>query len=152
MTLDQRGQVNVEEWSLVIYFKSLIKSLTRCYEGGSSEEDSGDGRLPFITSNSKFVEMRPDDLLQLNSQEMETYLKMIRSSRTLSVAEDKELKRIRRLIKNREYAQSSRNKRKQHAEGLQQQVDEISKVTYSYLINSHHVLGERNVNGKIGRS
>jgi len=48
------------------------------------------------------------------------------SKRNVTASEDKELKKIRRLIKNREYAQSSRDKRKQYVDGVEQKLNDIA--------------------------
>jgi len=76
-------------------------------------------------TGGKFVELCEDDLIKLDSQKMETYIQAIHNEKTLTAAEEKELKRIRRLIKNREYAQSSRNKKKQHVEDMQSQINAV---------------------------
>eukprot|EP01119_Soliformovum_irregulare_P007629 TRINITY_DN20077_c0_g1_i1.p1 TRINITY_DN20077_c0_g1~~TRINITY_DN20077_c0_g1_i1.p1 ORF type:complete len:411 (+),score=110.16 TRINITY_DN20077_c0_g1_i1:75-1307(+) len=74
--------------------------------------------------NKDFVELSQDELLKLTSAEMEDYMSELFDSRSVPPSEEKELKRIRRLIKNREYAQSSRNKKKQHVDVIQQQLNE----------------------------
>lgn len=67
-----------------------------------------------------------DDLIRLNSLQIEAYIKALKTSGTLEPAFERRLKKARRflprcisclicirVIKNREYAQQSRNKKKQ---------------------------------------
>jgi len=77
--------------------------------------------------SSKFVQLSADDLLKLDSAEIEEYIRNITSLKTLAPSEEKELKRIRRLIKNREYAQSSRNKKKQYMEEMEKKLSEVEE-------------------------
>jgi len=53
-----------------------------------------------------------ETLLKLSSAEMEAYLHCLKATRQISPEEEKELKKQLRLIKNREYAQESRKKKK----------------------------------------
>lgn len=76
-----------------------------------------------VPALDKFVELPEEELLKLDSQQVEQYLKTLTEYRTLSADEEKELKKLRRLIKNREYAQSSRNKRKQYIEEMEGKLD-----------------------------
>lgn len=83
-----------------------------------------------------FQELPADELLNLTSDEFEQYVQNLGAVRLITAAEDKELRKLRRLtlpcivdlqadslllrlIKNREYAQSSRNKKKQHVEEVE---------------------------------
>jgi hypothetical protein len=79
------------------------------------------------TKKEKFTVLSPDDLLKLDSKEIEEYIKTLSSKRSLAPSEEKELKRIRRLIKNREYAQSSRNKKKQYMEEMEKKLSDMAQ-------------------------
>jgi hypothetical protein len=65
-----------------------------------------------------------EELLEFNSAQMEEYLKEVSATMNLTASELKELKKIRRSIKNREYAQSSRDKKKQFIEELEKKLTE----------------------------
>jgi len=65
-----------------------------------------------------FVEIPRADLLTMTSKELEAQIKRLTALRSLTSAEQREIKRQRRLIKNREYAQTSRVKKKQFVEEL----------------------------------
>jgi len=67
-----------------------------------------------------------EELLKFDSNGMEQYIKELQATRTLSPHEEKEVKRVRRLIKNREYAQSSRDKRKVYVDELEKQISDIN--------------------------
>lgn len=58
------------------------------------------------------VYLRREQLLTISSAEHEVFVQRISNVRDLTEAELKEVKRQRRLIKNREYAQTSRQKKK----------------------------------------
>lgn len=85
------------------------------------KKNQSDGSVA-VPDLKNFVELSEDELLKLDSQQMELYLKNLNEYRTVGPEEDKELKKLRRLIKNREYAQSSRNKKKQYIEEMEEKV------------------------------
>jgi len=84
-------------------------------------------RTDASAKKEKFATLSPDDLLKLDSREIEDYIKTLGSKRSLAPSEEKELKRVRRLIKNREYAQSSRNKKKQYTEEMEQKLSDMAQ-------------------------
>jgi len=84
-------------------------------------------RTDASTKKEKFTALSPDDLLKLDSREIEDYIKTLGSKRSLAPSEEKELKRVRRLIKNREYAQSSRNKKKQYTEEMEKKLSDMAQ-------------------------
>eukprot|EP00005_Dracoamoeba_jomungandri_P003804 CAMPEP_0174260904 /NCGR_PEP_ID=MMETSP0439-20130205/10949_1 /TAXON_ID=0 /ORGANISM="Stereomyxa ramosa, Strain Chinc5" /LENGTH=560 /DNA_ID=CAMNT_0015345279 /DNA_START=60 /DNA_END=1742 /DNA_ORIENTATION=+ len=61
-------------------------------------------------------------LLKISSKELEDMAERIRETRNLTVEEEKDLRRQRRLIKNRESAQLSRQRRKEHIDELENTV------------------------------
>jgi len=69
-----------------------------------------------------------ENSLKYSSQDYETYINTISVEEPLSPAELREMKRQRRLIKNREYAQTSRNKKKEQFELLSQHIYQLSDV------------------------
>eukprot|EP01097_Dermamoeba_algensis_P006545 TRINITY_DN4094_c0_g1_i1.p1 TRINITY_DN4094_c0_g1~~TRINITY_DN4094_c0_g1_i1.p1 ORF type:complete len:455 (+),score=87.16 TRINITY_DN4094_c0_g1_i1:37-1365(+) len=66
-------------------------------------------------------------LKTLSSQEIENYTKAMAASKKISPEEVKELKRQRRLLKNREYAQQSRRKKKTYVSELEQKVQALEE-------------------------
>jgi len=73
-----------------------------------------------------FVALPRDELLKISSRHLEDRTKELGKTRPLTTAELREVKRQRRLVKNREYAQASRVKKKAHVVDLRQQVDAIA--------------------------
>eukprot|EP01105_Mastigella_eilhardi_P006965 TRINITY_DN18457_c0_g1_i1.p1 TRINITY_DN18457_c0_g1~~TRINITY_DN18457_c0_g1_i1.p1 ORF type:complete len:484 (+),score=157.58 TRINITY_DN18457_c0_g1_i1:91-1542(+) len=56
--------------------------------------------------------MSEEELVHMSSNQIEAYIASVRTSGTLTPTMDRRLKKTRRAIKNREYAQQSRNKKK----------------------------------------
>lgn len=71
------------------------------------------------------VTLPRDELLKLSSQELEDYAENLRKVRKLTAEEEKDLRRQRRLIKNRESAQLSRVRRREHIEVIEAQLNEV---------------------------
>lgn len=86
-----------------------------------------------------FVELSRNDLLTMTSKELEAQIKQLTAVRNLTTAEQREIKRQRRLIKNREYAQTSRVKKKQFVEELRQE-NKILKDRIKSLEEENHFL------------
>jgi len=74
-----------------------------------------------IDDNICSVFIQPEKLLVMSSTELEKRVDDISCLRPLTQSELKEVKRQMRLVKNREYAQSSRIKKKQQVEELQEE-------------------------------
>jgi hypothetical protein len=91
-------------------------------------------------SNSSGVKRKIDDVvrvvlsrensLKYSSQDYETYINTISIEEPLSSAELREMKRQRRLIKNREYAQTSRNKKKEQFEQLTLHIQQLNDINH----------------------
>lgn len=81
------------------------------------------------------VALSRQELVNISSEEFEAHIKKITQIRTLTAAEKAEVKRQRRLIKNRESAQASRFRKKQHITELESKVDT--------LVSSNATLKER---------
>jgi len=64
--------------------------------------------------------------LNMSSKEIEDYVMQLKSSRQLTSVEDKELRKQRRLIKNREYASQSRGRKKVYVDELEKKIADIS--------------------------
>eukprot|EP01125_Pyxidicula_operculata_P020143 TRINITY_DN738_c0_g1_i3.p1 TRINITY_DN738_c0_g1~~TRINITY_DN738_c0_g1_i3.p1 ORF type:complete len:450 (-),score=116.71 TRINITY_DN738_c0_g1_i3:634-1983(-) len=77
-------------------------------------------------SKSESVLLSREDLLTYNSDQFENYVRELMETRDLTQKEQNELKRQRRLIKNRESAQASRQRKKGHMEELEKKVQELS--------------------------
>lgn len=73
----------------------------------SSDSDSEE-----VDPSIAFVYLSRDDLLHLSSKDLQNRVEWLEKQRALSPTELKEVKRQRRLIKNREYAQTSRMKKR----------------------------------------
>jgi len=82
----------------------------------------------------------PLDFQSLDSKSLEQRLE---SGRTLTIDEEKHLKRQRRLLKNRESAQLSRQRKKQYIADLEKNVREMTSET-EHLRQQVHQLNSRN--------
>jgi hypothetical protein len=75
------------------------------------------------------VSLSREQLLTMTSKEIEDYVNQLKTKRTLTASEEKDLKRQRRLVKNREYASQSRNRKKQYVDEIEKQLDQAKAET-----------------------
>jgi len=64
-----------------------------------------------------------DQLLKFSSEQLTQYFKQLGRTRKFNSAEEKEIRRQRRLVKNRESAQNSRQKKKSLMEELERKIE-----------------------------
>jgi hypothetical protein len=76
------------------------------------------------------VVLSRENSLKYSSQDYETYINTISIEEPLTSAELREMKRQRRLIKNREYAQTSRNKKKEQFEHLSLHIQQLTDINH----------------------
>eukprot|EP01127_Copromyxa_protea_P005966 TRINITY_DN15789_c0_g1_i1.p1 TRINITY_DN15789_c0_g1~~TRINITY_DN15789_c0_g1_i1.p1 ORF type:complete len:395 (-),score=81.75 TRINITY_DN15789_c0_g1_i1:58-1242(-) len=86
-----------------------------------------------------FVAIDRDVLLQMSLSELEAHIQQRAAIRNFTEVEQREIKRQRRLVKNREYAQTSRIKKKQYVEELKQE-NEILKERVRVLTQENEQL------------
>lgn len=67
-------------------------------------------------------------ILTISSPDFEKFAGDLRARRTLTPAEEKELKRQRRLVRNREYAQESRNKKRSVENQLEAKLTQLESA------------------------
>eukprot|EP01130_Rhizamoeba_saxonica_P017737 TRINITY_DN8667_c0_g1_i1.p1 TRINITY_DN8667_c0_g1~~TRINITY_DN8667_c0_g1_i1.p1 ORF type:complete len:385 (+),score=96.80 TRINITY_DN8667_c0_g1_i1:86-1240(+) len=79
-----------------------------------------------IDDDIGFVTLTRQQLLSISSAELEAHVNNLKAQRSLTSAEQKEIKRQRRLIKNREYAQASRRKKKLAQQELKTSFDTVN--------------------------
>jgi len=78
--------------------------------------------LPSPTGPDAQVALPRDQLLSISSKSMDQYVETLSSTRSLSMDEQKELKKQKRLIKNRESAQLSRERKRAYINQLEDKI------------------------------
>jgi hypothetical protein len=91
---------------------------------------------------TKGISISRDELLKFTSDDLEAYVKTLSASRALTTAEQKEIKRQRRLIKNRESAQQSRKRKKDKVGDLEGQVGQLESVNEEHKARLEEVQAE----------
>jgi len=81
------------------------------------------------------ITLSRDELLSYTSKQFEEYVQKLEHNKSLSGEEKKELKRQRRLIKNRESAQASRQRKKNYIEELEKKVSDLTNENLSLREN-----------------
>jgi len=79
----------------------------------------------FEAADKGEIILSKDELLNLTSTQHEELLARVRHKRDLTVVEKQNVKRQRRLIKNRESAQASRQRKKSYVEELEKKVADL---------------------------
>jgi len=87
-----------------------------------------------------------EQLLNFSSKDLEEYVQRLQATRKLTTEEQKELKRQRRIIKNREYAQLSRKKKKGYVSELEVRVQELEKENQELKSQVRALLQEKTNN------
>lgn len=91
----------------------------------SSKKRSRTEDIPVVPSPTDKVALPRDTLLQISSTSMEKYVETLQTSRQLSNDDQKELKRQKRLIKNRESAQLSRERKRAYIDQLEAKIAQL---------------------------
>eukprot|EP01111_Echinosteliopsis_oligospora_P010568 TRINITY_DN3324_c0_g1_i1.p1 TRINITY_DN3324_c0_g1~~TRINITY_DN3324_c0_g1_i1.p1 ORF type:complete len:534 (+),score=165.99 TRINITY_DN3324_c0_g1_i1:96-1697(+) len=114
-----------------------------------SPSSSGQPSTPPSSSNSRkrvrddTILLPREELLTMTSQEIEDYVAEVKAAKNLTASEEKDLKRQRRLVKNREYASQSRTRRKQHMDDVEKQL-EAARYEIDSLKRQNTTLVEEN--------
>eukprot|EP01112_Ceratiomyxa_fruticulosa_P010174 TRINITY_DN2682_c0_g2_i1.p1 TRINITY_DN2682_c0_g2~~TRINITY_DN2682_c0_g2_i1.p1 ORF type:complete len:523 (-),score=131.14 TRINITY_DN2682_c0_g2_i1:63-1631(-) len=115
-------------------------------DSSSSSEEENEARInsvrPIANLTTPFVPLTREQLLKLNSKEIEQYVANLKATRTLSATEERELKKQRRLIKNREYASQSRERKKNYHEGLERKLEDQTKEFTAVKIENQSLRAE----------
>jgi len=78
-----------------------------------------------IKTEQDSISLSREELLSFSSEQFEDFVLQITAVRDLSQSEKNEIKRQRRLIKNRESAQASRQRKKSHIDELERKVKDL---------------------------
>jgi len=81
----------------------------------------------FDAADKGQIILSKEELLNLTSTQHEEFLSRVRANRDLSTAEKQNVKRQRRLIKNRESAQASRQRKKNYVEELEKKLADLQQ-------------------------
>jgi len=99
---------------------------------------------PSSSGDERSVTLTRDELLSFTSEQFEDFVTSIINSRDLTSSEKSEIKRQRRLIKNRESAQASRQRKKLHMDQLERKVKELSSENTALKENIATLCSENN--------
>jgi len=102
-----------------------------------------------------FVKVSRNDLLKMSSAEFDGRVKALKQQRPLTAIEEAEVKRQKKLIKNREYAQKTRDKKRKIMTSMKGHVTDVEhenvmlKVQVQNLTTKVHVLEQENLHLKL---
>jgi len=83
---------------------------------------------PYVTSNGQpRLDLTREELLALTSDQFEGLVAQVRLGRDLTPSEKREVKKQRRLIKNRESAHASRQRKKDYVSELEKKLADMAK-------------------------
>lgn len=91
-------------------------------------KESSDSPVDNNKKHALFASVSREELLRFTSEDLEAYVKSITATRALTPSEHKEIKKQRRLIRNRESAQQSRKRKKDKVGDLEVQVAELQGI------------------------
>eukprot|EP01112_Ceratiomyxa_fruticulosa_P014049 TRINITY_DN3_c0_g1_i4.p1 TRINITY_DN3_c0_g1~~TRINITY_DN3_c0_g1_i4.p1 ORF type:complete len:627 (+),score=171.25 TRINITY_DN3_c0_g1_i4:283-2163(+) len=95
--------------------------------------------LPPPEKFNEGVTLPRDTLLSISSTTMDQLVDQIQSARPLSVDEQKEIKRQKRLIKNRESAQLSRERRRLYIDQLEDKINDLNQEIQQLKSENQHL-------------
>ncbi|EGC30180.1 hypothetical protein DICPUDRAFT_93022 [Dictyostelium purpureum] len=83
-----------------------------------------------------------EKVLKLTSKEIEDYVSRLKQNHVLTQSEEKDLKKQRRLVKNREYASQSRSRRKVYVENIESKLQKTNQDCMSIKTQLNQVKEE----------
>ena len=111
------------------------EELRRREELGQAEEDSD-------SEERRLVRLPRSTLLAMSSAQIGQYIRFLRANHTLSRAQIEELRRQKRLVKNRESAKSSRKKREALVCDLQERLSHVEAQMQSLVDENARLMRE----------
>jgi cell division protein FtsB len=124
---DNMNSINFSpDSSLTIEFNAIATIPEEDQKGNGKKKNQKKRRRYELKGNTP-VSLSRDQLLSLSSTDLEEYIQALSKQRRLSQEELRELRHQRRIIKNREYAQQSRKKKKSHYEVLEGTIDQLTQ-------------------------
>lgn len=96
-----------------------------CKKNRASSKKRPRADQPSVPSPQEKVALPRDTLLNITSQSMERYVETLQTTRQLTNDDQKELKRQKRLIKNRESAQLSRERKRAYIDQLEARIAQL---------------------------
>jgi hypothetical protein len=91
------------------------------------------------SSDVSRVRLSREDLLRVSSKDLEDFAGRCAAEKPLSAEEVREIKRQRRLIKNREYAQASRVKKKDHLKEIEARFNDLEEENYNLKLQMQNM-------------
>jgi len=98
----------------------------RTRSANMKKKESTSNKKVAVATEHKTVTLSRDDLLRFSSEQFEDFVSQVTDMRELTQSEKNEVKRQRRLIKNRESAQASRQRKKSRVDELERRVKDLT--------------------------